>query len=79
MRGVDYRASTHGISLVIADSFENHREATQGLCRLGRFQDPCRRYLVSGVDLVGNAKYKDYRVKLLAMADKFTRIFRRNY
>ena len=73
MRGIDYRASTHGISLIIADSFKNHREVIQGLSRVGRFQDPCRRYLVKGVELVDSARYKDYRVKLLGMVDKLNR------
>lgn len=40
MRGYDFRANG-GISLLIAKSFSNMRDAQQGLGRVGRFGDPC--------------------------------------
>ncbi len=36
MRGVDYRAEVTGITLLVAQSFPNIREADQGLKRVGR-------------------------------------------
>jgi hypothetical protein len=41
MRGIDYRAPLNGITLIVAKSFENAREADQGLKRVGRRDDPC--------------------------------------
>ena len=41
MRGINYRAPLNGISLLVAKSFENVREADQGMKRVGRFGDPC--------------------------------------
>lgn len=53
MRGIDYRCgSNSSIALFIAASFENQREAVQGLSRVGRFGDGCARYLVAGVPLI---------------------------
>jgi hypothetical protein len=41
MRGVDYRAPTTGITLVIGKSLPNAREAQQALKRVGRLNDSC--------------------------------------
>ncbi len=49
MRGIDYRAPNVGLSLIVAAPFENPREAIQGFHRVGRFQDPCKRYIVEGI------------------------------
>ena len=43
MRGVDYRSKTNIMFLVIAQQFPCTREALQGVARVGRFGDPCRR------------------------------------
>ena len=51
MRGVDYRSDSKGMTLVIDNSFSTNRDALQGLSRVGRFGDDCRRYLVGGVEL----------------------------
>jgi hypothetical protein len=45
MRGFDYRAKTIGIALVLAKSFRYEREAIQGLNRVGRNGDECKRIL----------------------------------
>jgi hypothetical protein len=45
MRGFDYRAKTTGIALVLAKSFRHEREAIQGLNRVGRNGDECKRIL----------------------------------
>jgi len=54
MRGLDYRSSVDGIliSLVIAKSFVNKREAIQGYYRAGRFGDKCYRVAFKDVDLI---------------------------
>jgi hypothetical protein len=52
MRGVDYRAPLTGITLIVALSFNHEREATQALARVGRYKEPCKRYLIEGVELV---------------------------
>jgi hypothetical protein len=43
MRGIDYRSKTNVMFLVIAQQFPSTREALQGVARVGRFGDPCRR------------------------------------
>jgi len=43
MRGIDYRAPNLGIALVLCKSFNNRREVQQGLGRVGRNGDPCKR------------------------------------
>lgn len=43
MRGLDYRSDDIPITLVVAKSFDNKREAAQGLSRVGRFGDACNR------------------------------------
>jgi hypothetical protein len=52
MRGFDYRAKTVGITLVVAKSFAHEREAIQGLNRVGRFGDQCKRIVLASVPLV---------------------------
>jgi hypothetical protein len=63
MRGVDYRSSK-GITLIIAASFANQRQAMQGLNRVGRFGDPCKRYIAKGVDLVDLDQNRSYIASL---------------
>jgi hypothetical protein len=43
MRGIDYRSKSNHLFLVIAKQFPTTREALQGVARVGRFGDPCRR------------------------------------
>ena len=40
MRGIDYRAPTRGICLLVCQSFTNKREANQAGYRVGRQSDP---------------------------------------
>ena len=54
MRGVDYRAKSKGIVLIVARPFENFRDAEQALHRVGRFGDSCSRYKLKGFDIVNN-------------------------
>lgn len=39
MRGIDYRSENAKMTLIVAKSFANKREAMQGYCRVGRFGD----------------------------------------
>ena len=52
MRGFDLRAPMKGVTLVIAKSFSCQRNADQGMMRVGRYGDPCKKYIMEGVDLV---------------------------
>jgi len=49
MRGVDYRAKNARIDLLIAAPFDNKTEMKQGLHRVGRYGDACKRFIVKGV------------------------------
>lgn len=52
MRGIDYRSADTSMTLVVAKSFENQREAIQGFNRVGRFGDSCCRVRFNEVQLV---------------------------
>ncbi|CDW88935.1 UNKNOWN [Stylonychia lemnae] len=54
IRGLDYRSSVDGImiSLLLAKSFVNKREAIQGYYRVGRFNDKCYRVAFKEVGLI---------------------------
>lgn len=53
MRGIDYRSFGNAMFLVVAKQFPSTREALQGLARVGRFGDECRRIKFADVgDLV---------------------------
>ena len=55
MRGFDYRVDSsfsQGIALVIAKSFAYEREAIQGLNRVGRYGDQCKRIIIDSVPLI---------------------------
>jgi len=43
MRGIDYRSKCIPMILVVAQQFPCTREALQGVARVGRFGDPCKR------------------------------------
>jgi hypothetical protein len=49
MRGIDYRSPGATLTLVIAKSFPNMREAIQGFNRVGRFGDVGKRVIFKGV------------------------------
>ena len=72
MRGVDYRAPETGITLVVAKSFTNVREADQGLKRVGRFKDACHRVLIEGTPLVDPEQEGLYQIKLLEACRKLS-------
>ena len=68
MRGVDLRAPTKGVKLVIAKSFSCQRNADQGLMRVGRYGDPCERLICSYVDLVDDEQAGALNKRLFAFA-----------
>jgi hypothetical protein len=63
MRGLDYRSETAKMSLVIAASFENMREAMQGYHRVGRFGDPCQRVSFKDVPLINAKEQSAYKLR----------------
>ena len=52
MRGLDYRSETVKMTLVVAKSFSNKREAMQGYYRVGRFGDSCSRVQFKDIPLI---------------------------
>jgi hypothetical protein len=65
MRGIDYRAPQYGICLVLAATFENQRELSQGCYRVGRFGDVCERYSALP-DLINRVDEGHYKGKLIS-------------
>ena len=66
MRGIDYRSERACMYLVIAQYFDCIREALQGMARVGRFGDSCKRIKFSDIeDLVGKRQQLSYNAKLL--------------
>jgi hypothetical protein len=68
MRGIDYRCERVLMSLVIAQSFSCTREALQGVARVGRFGDQCKRIIFNGVDLVDKIQQLQYSAMLMSHA-----------
>ena len=55
MRGFDYRTSDRsGIALLLCHGFPTQRSLYQGLGRVGRFGDPCKRFVLKGIELVNS-------------------------
>lgn len=57
MRGSDFRSPAIGIALIIAKKFQSKADLQQGLGRVGRYKDPCKRFAVgkNEIDLVDAA------------------------
>jgi hypothetical protein len=68
MRGFDYRGN---ITLVIADSFDNERDAIQGLNRVGRFGDECKRITFDYIPLIHTDNAFSYKCKLTKLYSDF--------
>ena len=71
MRGVDYRMgekgdteNNDGIDLLLAAPFSNERAFEQGLARVGRYTEPCTRYILSGIDNVDKLQENKLTLKL---------------
>lgn len=72
LRGIDYRAPRHGITLVIAASFSNQRELRQALSRVGRYGDPCERvsFVATAVDENKELAYKSRLMQISNLLEK---------
>ena len=75
MRGIDYRFSTEvpqsetdGIDLLIAKSFSNHRAFDQGRARVGRYREPCGRFILAGIEAVDQEKVSELSAKIFLHA-----------
>ena len=68
MRGTDFRSPGIGIALINAKRFQSKVDLQQGLGRVGRYNDPCKRFAVgkdesdlvdaSAVQSLHNSMYK---------------------
>jgi hypothetical protein len=74
MRGVDYRAPLTGITLIVALPFRHEREAIQALARVGRYKEPCARYLLAGIDLIDELQCAAYIAELLTYSNSSKRV-----
>ena len=60
MRGFDYRsADGKGIALMMCLGFDTRRGYIQALGRVGRFNDPCKRFILKGSPMVDEAKQNE--------------------
>ena len=67
MRGLDYRSKSNPLFLVVAQQFSCVREALQGVSRVGRFGDPCRRIKFADCqELVDQQSQVDHNARLLS-------------
>lgn len=73
MRGIDYRSKQVAITLVIAQPFENKREAMQGFARVGRFGDKYKRVLFDDVQVIDSRSEMLYTAKLLRHISTLTK------
>lgn len=64
MRGIDYRSQKAKLTLVIAQSFANQREAMQGFHRVGRFGDSYSRIRFADVQVIDKKAELQHKAKL---------------
>ena len=64
MRGIDYRSEKFTMTEVIAKSFSCKVQARQGLDRVGRFGDSCRRIRFQDVEMVDEKQEAEAETKL---------------
>lgn len=70
MRGIDYRCKMLKLTLVIAQSFDNKRDATQAFNRVGRFGDSYCRVRFDDVDIINKKKEVAQLVKHTMLVGK---------
>ena len=63
MRGIDYR-SENGIELLICNPLSNERAYIQALGRVGRYGEPCGRWILEGVPSISSVKEQETRMRL---------------
>ena len=64
MRGIDYRAPTNGITLLICKSFYHMREANQAGYRVGRQTDSCKRLILKDLNIINKQQMDLYTARL---------------
>ena len=70
MRGIDYRlkktvgSMEDGIDLLIMRSFSSQRAVEQGLSRVGRYNEPCRRYKLKSIELLDTQAAAELNMKI---------------
>ena len=70
MRGIDYRlkktegSKNDGIDLLIMRSFSTKRAVEQGLSRVGRYNEPCKRYKLESVGLLDTEAEAELNMKI---------------
>jgi len=55
MRGLDFRAPTLGMTLIVNKGFSSKRDMYQGMNRVGRFTDKCKRMKLGEFSVVDSA------------------------
>jgi len=71
MRGIDYRSKSNPLFLVVAQQFSCVREALQGVARVGRFGDPCRRIKFADCkELVDQQSQVEHNARLLSFVQE---------
>ena len=75
MRGIDYRlkkttgSMEDGIDLLIMRSFSSKRAVEQGLSRVGRYNEPCRRYKLESVPLLNDQAATELNMKIATITN----------
>ena len=67
MRGLDFRAPTLGMVLIVNAAFSSPRDRSQGLSRVGRFNDDCTRVKLGSFDDVDTERSTAVWTRLLKL------------
>jgi len=69
MRGLDFRAPMLGMTLIVNKGFSSKRDMYQGMNRVGRFGDKCKRVKLGEFDEVDPAGEAQMYTRLFAISD----------
>ena len=70
MRGLDFRAPTIGMVLIVNAAFSSPRDKSQGMGRVGRFKDKCTRVKFGTFEDVDDEKSREVWTKLMKLVNK---------
>ena len=70
MRGLDFRAPTLGMVLIVNAAFSSPRDKSQGMSRVGRFKDDCTRVKLGLFEDVDDEKSQEVWTKLMKLVNK---------
>ena len=70
MRGLDFRAPKLGMTLIVNKGFSSKRDMYQGMNRVGRFGDKCKRVKLGEFSVVDPARENQMHTRLFAIRDK---------